>query len=125
MNWDKMVLIILEILWNYYDIESREGIETLRTMFRMPHDYLISYCLNLNFVFVAFQDKLQHSLVMAFYALQHAWYIQNNSVTALFNMLETSSSCGNICFDQNYQPGKITLKDSVIIIKYLVAVSFG
>ena len=29
------------------------------------------------------------------------------------------------CFDQNYQPGKITLKHSVLIIKYLVAVAFG
>ena len=63
---------------------------------------------------------------MAFYALQHAWYKQNNSVAAPFNMLATSRSCGYIrCFDQNYQPGKITLQVSVLIIKHLVAVSFG
>ena len=63
---------------------------------------------------------------MAFYVLQHRWYIPNSSVAALFNMLATSRSCGNICcFDQNYQPGKITLKHSVLIIKYLVAVAFG
>ena len=63
---------------------------------------------------------------MAFYVLQHGWYMQNNSVTALFNMSATSRSCGNIrCFGQNYQPGKITLPVSVLIIKYLVAVSFG
>ena len=61
---------------------------------------------------------------MAFYVLQHGWYMQNNSVAALFNMLAANRSCGNICFDQNYQPGKIT-SDSVLIIKYLVAVSFG
>ena len=53
---------------------------------------------------------------MAFYVLQHGCYIQNNSVVAQFNMLATSRSCGNICcFDQNYQPGKITLQDSVLI----------
>ena len=47
------------------------------------------------------------------------------TLAALFNMLATSRSCGNICcFDQNYQPGKITLQDSVLIIKYLVAASF-
>ena len=63
---------------------------------------------------------------MAFYALQHAWYEQNNSVAAPLNMLATSRSCGSItCFDQNYQPGKITLQVSVLIINYLVAVSFG
>ena len=62
---------------------------------------------------------------MAFYVLQHGWYMQNNSVAAPFSMLSTSRSCGNICyFDQNYQPGKITLQVSVLIIKYLVAVSF-
>ena len=61
-----------------------------------------------------------------FLCLQHGWYMQNNSVAALFNMLATNSSCGNIrCFDQNYQSGKITLQVSVLIIKYLVAVSFG
>ena len=63
---------------------------------------------------------------MAFYVLQHVWHMQNNSVAAPYNMLATSSSCGNIdCFDQNYQPGKITLQVSVLIIKYLVAMSFG
>ena len=63
---------------------------------------------------------------MVFYVLRHGWYMQNNSVATLFDMLATSRSCGNICcFDQNYQPGKITLQDSVLIIKYLVAVSFG
>ena len=47
-------------------------------------------------------------------------------VVALFNMLAISRSCGNICcFDQNYLPGKITLQVLVLIIKYLVAMSFG
>ena len=60
---------------------------------------------------------------MAFYVLHHGWYMQNNSVAALS---ATSRSCGNIrWFGQNYQPGKITLPFSVLIIKYLVAVSFG
>ena len=62
---------------------------------------------------------------MAFYVLQHVWYMQNDSVAMLYNMLATSRSCGNIrCFDQNYQPGKITLQVLVLINKYLVAVSF-
>ena len=48
------------------------------------------------------------------------------SVTALLSILTTSRSCGNIrCSDQNYQPVKITLQVSVLIIKYLVAMSFG
>ena len=60
------------------------------------------------FFFVVFQDRLQYWLIMAFYVLQHGWYKQNNWVAALFNMLATSWSYENICFDQNYQPGKIT-----------------
>ena len=48
------------------------------------------------------------------------------SVAALFNMLATSRPCGNMrCFDQNYQPGKITLQVSVLIVRYLVAMFFG
>ena len=63
---------------------------------------------------------------MAFYVLQHGWYMQNNSVAALFSKLATSWSCGNIrCFDQNGQPGKITLQVSVLIVEHLVAVSFA
>ena len=46
-NWENVILISLKILWNYYGIDSREGIETLRTMFRMPYDYPIFYCLSL------------------------------------------------------------------------------
>ena len=55
-----------------------------------------------------------------------AWVVYaNNSVGALFNVIVTSRSCGNIsCFDQKYQPDKITLHVSVLIIKYLVALSF-
>ena len=63
---------------------------------------------------------------MAFYVLQHGWYMQNNSVAAPFNMLVTSRSYGNLrCFDQNCQPDYITFQVSVLIIQYLVAVSFG
>ena len=35
-----VVLLIEEILLNYYGIESREGIKTLKTSFRMPRDIL-------------------------------------------------------------------------------------
>ena len=34
---------------------------------------------------------------MGFYVLQQGWYIQNNLMAALFDMLATSRSCGNIC----------------------------
>ena len=45
------------------------------------------------------------------------------SAAVLFNMLATSRSCGNIhCFVRNYQPGKITLQVSVLIINYVVAI---
>ena len=63
---------------------------------------------------------------MAFYVLQYDWYIQNNTVAALFNVLATSRLCGYIrCFYEKYQPSKITLHLLVLIIEYLVAVSFG
>ena len=63
---------------------------------------------------------------MAFYVLQHVWYIQNNSVEAPFNILATSRSRVNICcFNQDYDPGEITFEFLVLIFKYLVAVSFG
>ena len=41
--------------------------------------------------------------------------------SAVFNILATSRSCGNIhCSYQHYQPGKITLQVSVLMIGYLV-----
>ena len=56
-NWQKVILLILEILYNFYGIESKEGIETLRkegietlrTIFTMAHECLIFYCFILNF----------------------------------------------------------------------------
>ena len=49
----------------------------------------------------------------------------HDSVAEVFSILETSRSCGNIhCSYQHYQPGKITLHFSVLMIKYLVATSF-
>ena len=46
----------------------------------------------------------------------------NESVAAVLNILATSSSCGkNIHFSyQHYQPGKVTLQISVLMIEYLV-----
>ena len=42
--------------------------------------------------------------------------------SAVFNILATSRSCGNIhCAYQHYQPGKITLQVSVLMTGYLVA----
>ena len=49
----------------------------------------------------------------------------NASVAEVFDILATSKSCGNIhCSYQHYQSGKITLKVLVLIIKYLVAMSY-
>ena len=46
-------------------------------------------------------------------------------MAAAISMLTTSRPCGNICcFDQNYQPLKISLQVSFLSIEYLVAVSF-
>ena len=61
-DWQKVILLILEILLNVYDIESKEGIETLRkegietlrTMFRMAHKCLIFYYSSLDFLVVCF-----------------------------------------------------------------------
>ena len=45
---------------------------------------------------------------------------------ALSNLLATSRSSGNMhFFDENYQPGKISLQVLVLIIRYLVSMSFG
>ena len=61
-NWKKVILIILEILEKFYDIELREGIEALRTMFGIAHKCLMFYCFILGFVvaFVLFQKKLHN-----------------------------------------------------------------
>ena len=49
----------------------------------------------------------------------------DESMAAVFNILTTSSSCGNIhCSYQHYQLGKITLQVLVLIIEYLVATSY-
>ena len=55
-NWQKVILLILKILYDFYGIESKEGIETLRkegietlrAMFRMPHEYLMFYWFSLD-----------------------------------------------------------------------------
>ena len=42
-----------------------------------------------------------------------------------FNILAASRSCGNIhCSYQHYQPGKVTLQVSVLMIEYLVVTSY-
>ena len=70
---------------------------------------LIIYDFSLDF-FCCISGRNVMSLVMVFYVLQHDCYMQNNLVAALFNMLATSRSQGNLhCFDQSYQPSKINL----------------
>ena len=49
----------------------------------------------------------------------------NESVVAVFNILATSSSCGNIhCSYRHYQQGKMNLQVSELMIEYLVAPSY-
>ena len=57
-NWEKVILIISEILWNYYGIESQERMETLRTIFRISYDCLNFYCLSLGVFLWYFKTKL-------------------------------------------------------------------
>ena len=48
-----------------------------------------------------------------------------DSVAEVFSILATGRSCGNIrCSYQHYQPGKVTLHFSVLMIEYLVATSY-
>ena len=48
-----------------------------------------------------------------------------DSVAEVFNISETSRSCGNIqCSYQRYQPGKIILQVSVLMIESLNAKSY-
>ena len=59
-----------------------------------------------------------------FYVLQHGEYMYD-SVAEVFSILVTSRSSGNIhCSYRHYQPGKITLHFSVLMIEYLVATSY-
>ena len=52
--------------------------------------------------------------------------MHNDSVADVFDILGTSRSCGKIhCFYQHYQPGKINLQVSVLMIEYLVAMSYN
>ena len=53
----------------------------------------------------------------------------NDSLAEVFNILAKSWSCGNIYFSyKHYQPGKITLQVSMVMIfsadEYLVASSY-
>ena len=81
------------------------------------------FCFSLDFscfVVVVFQGKLWYELqFLMFYSMVGKYR------TTVFNMLATSKSFGNIYFfDQQYQPRKITLEVSVLVIEYLVFVSF-
>ena len=50
----------------------------------------------------------------------------NDSVAKIFNILESSRSCGSIHFShEHYQPGKITLQHPVLMIEHLVAMSYN
>ena len=49
----------------------------------------------------------------------------NNSRTAVLSILTISKACGNKCyFDKRYQTGKIISQVPVLMIEYLVAVSY-
>ena len=53
---ERVVLLFLEILQIFFGVELREGIETLRTIFRIPYKCVIFYCFNL--FILLFQGKL-------------------------------------------------------------------
>ena len=49
----------------------------------------------------------------------------NDSEAKVFNVLATNRSCENIhCSYQHYQPSKITLQISMLMIEYLVPKSY-
>ena len=77
------------VLWNYSCKESRDGIKTLKPIFRVPHESPMVYCFSLDFFgtffgFLVFQEKSWFELVMffMFYSMigkfkitqwQHCW----------------------------------------------------
>ena len=84
------------------------------------------YCLGLDlFVLFLWLFKTNCDINFIFLCFT-AWLVYiNNSGAPVFNMLAKSMSCGNICFfNQHYQPGKTTSQVLVVMIKYLVFVSF-
>ena len=49
----------------------------------------------------------------------------NNAGAGVFKMLAATKSYENICFsDQHYQPAKMNSQVSVLMVQYLVAVSY-
>ena len=125
--WQKVILLILDILYNFYDIESKEGVETLRNMFRMAHECLVFYSFSLDFFVCLFLLYFQVNC-------NQLWLFMCYSMVGICKITKWHHcsicwhhrSCGNMdCFDQKYQPGKITFLVWILIIKYLVAVSFG
>ena len=88
-----MVLLIQEILQKYYSTELREGIKTLKTSFRMPHGILF------HFRYFYFCGISMKTAILVSYSFLYftAWLLNiNNSGVAMFNILATSNSCGNI-----------------------------
>ena len=60
-----------------------------------------------------------------FHIFQHDQEMHNDSVAEVFNILATRRSLGNMHYSyQHYQPGKITLQVSVLMIEYIVATSY-
>ena len=107
-------------------MKFREGTENLRTKIRM-----VFYCFSLDF-FGCFCGISRQTVILTNYSLLcfTAWLgfvkqLSSSTVEYVCNK-EASRSCGNIrSFDQNYQPVKVILQVSVLIITYLVAVLFG
>ena len=60
-----------------------------------------------------------------FHIFQYDQEMHNDSVAEVFNILATRRSLGNMHYSyQHYQPGKITLQVSVLMIEYIVATSY-
>lgn len=86
----------------------------MKTSFRMPHDIFFQFCFFGLFLWYFKQTVIVISYFFLYFTV---WLVNiNNSGTAVFNILVTSKSYGNICFfDQHYQPGEITAKFSVLM----------
>ena len=121
----KVTSLILEILQSYYSIASREGIEALKTIYRMCHECIMFYCFSLD-LFNCFCGISRQTLILInyefflFYRMVGIYKINQCQDCSI--CLTTSRSCGNIsCFEQKYQSDERTLEVSFETIKCSVA----
>ena len=87
------------------------------------------YCFIVDF-FSFFVCGISNTLILIIYSFFMFYSMVDKFMTQwpvaeVFSILAITRSCGNIhCYYQHYQTDKITLHFSVLMIKYLVAMSF-